>query len=183
LGRFIDIGLKTRIKHKGKGVVMMSVLMAAGLLFPVISGSNLSGRNMTLPRDFEGRLNVVIVAFFREQQLLVDSWSPILRELRKKHADLHVYELPTISRGYIWMKWIIDNGMRSGIKDPDTRDHTITLFTDTGKFRKELDLPTDRTIYLLLVDSKGVVVWKTAGSMTDAGAKSLMEKVDKLSGS
>ena len=159
---------------------MMSALLAAALLFPTISGNNLSGKHMTLPGDFEGRLNIVIVAFFREQQSLVDSWTPVVNELRKKHADLCAYELPTISRGYIWMKWIIATGMRSGIKDSDTRDHTLTLYTDTKKFRRELDLPTDRTIYVLLVDSTGVVRWKIDGSMTDVGAKSLKEKVDSL---
>ncbi len=159
---------------------MMSALLAAGLLFPTISGNNLSGKRMTLPGDFDGRLNIVIVAFFREQQSLVDTWTPVVNELRKKHQDLRAYELPTISRGYVWMKWIIATGMRSGIKDSDTRDHTVTLYTDTKKFRRELDLPTDQTIYVLLLDSKGVVRWKIDGSMTDAGAKSLMEKVESL---
>jgi hypothetical protein len=159
---------------------MMGALLAASLLFPTIRGDNLSGKHMTLPHDFEGRLNIVIVAFFREQQLLVDSWKPVLEELRRKHPDLRAYELPTIGKGYILMKWIIENGMRSGIKDSDTRDHTITLYTNTQKFRRELDLPTDRAIYLMLVDSKGVVRWKTTGSMTAIGADSLKEAVDSL---
>jgi hypothetical protein len=159
---------------------MMSALLTASLLFPTISGNNLSGKHMTLPGDFEGRLNIVIVAFFREQQSLVDSWTPVVNDLRKRHQDLRAYELPTISRGYAWMKWIIATGMRSGIKDTNTRDHTVTLYTDTKKFRRELDLPTDQIIYVLLVDSKGFVRWKIDGSMTDLGAKSLKEKVDSL---
>ena len=156
---------------------MMGALLAAGLLFPTISGDNLSGKHMTLPRDFEGQPNIVIVAFFREQQSLVDTWKSVLEELRKQHPDLRTYELPTIGKGYILMKWIISTGMRSGIKDTDTRDHTVTLYTDTRKFRRELDLPTDRTIYVLLVDSKGVVRWKTDGPMTAMGADSLREEV------
>ena len=160
---------------------MMGALLAASLLFPTISGDNLSGKHMTLPRDFEGRLNIVIVAFFREQQSLVDTWKPVLDELRNQHPDLRTYELPTIGRGYILMKWIINNGMRSGIKDTDTRNHTITLYTDTRKFRRELDLPTDQTIYVLLVDSKGIVRWKTDGPMTAKGADSLKESVESYS--
>jgi hypothetical protein len=161
-------------------MVLMGALLAAGLVFPTISGDNLSGKHMALPRDFEGRPNIVIVAFFREQQALVDTWKPVLDELRKKHPDLRTYELPTIGKGYILMKWIISNGMRSGIKDSDTRDHTITLYTDTRKFRRELDLPTDRAIYVLLVDSRGVVQWKTEGPMTVTGADSLREAVAGL---
>jgi hypothetical protein len=159
---------------------MISALLAVGLLFPTVHGENLSGRQMTLPRDFEGRANIVIVAFYREQQLLVNSWLPAIQELQEKYPELHVYELPTIKTGYVLMKWIIDNGMRSGIRDVKTRDHTITLFTDTKKFRANLALPTDQTIYVLLVDSTGNVRWKTDGSMTPMSATKLNAAVSEL---
>jgi hypothetical protein len=159
---------------------MLGIILAAGLLFPNIEGENLSGRKMELPKDFEGKANIVIVAFRREQQLLVNSWFPVLQELEKKYPELHTYELPTISTGYKLMKWIIDSGMRSGIKDTKTRDHTITLFTDTKKFRQDLDLPTDETIFVLLVNSSGEVKWKTEGSMTPIGAAQLKSAVDEL---
>jgi hypothetical protein len=159
---------------------MMSAILAASLLFPTVKGENLSGRHMVLPRDFEGKLNIVIVAFYREQQLLVNSWLPAIQELMRKYPEIHMYELPTISTGYVLMKWIIDNGMRSGIKDTKTRDHTITLYTDTKKFRKELELPTDETIYVMLVDSSGAVRWKSSGSMTPMSAALLSSAVDEL---
>jgi hypothetical protein len=162
---------------------MMSAILAASLLFPTLKGENLSGRHMVLPRDFEGKLNIVVVAFYREQQLLVNSWLPTVQELQRKYPEIHMYELPTISTGYVLMKWIIDNGMRSGIKDTKTRDHTITLFTDTKKFRQDLDLPTDETIYVMLVDSSGVVRWKTNGSMTAEGATDLGAAIEKILGS
>jgi hypothetical protein len=159
---------------------MMSAILAASLLFPTVKGENLSGRHMVLPRDFEGKLNIVVVAFYREQQLLVNSWLPTVQELQRKYPEIHMYELPTISTGYVLMKWIIDNGMRSGIKDTKTRDHTITLFTDTKKFRQDLDLPTDETIYVMLVDSSGAVRWKSSGSMTPMSAALLSSAVDEL---
>jgi hypothetical protein len=161
---------------------MMSALLAVSLMFPTVKGENLSGRHMLLPRDFEGNLNIVVVAFYREQQLLVNSWLPAIQELQRKYPEIHMYELPTISKGYVLMKWIIDNGMRSGIKDTKTRDHTITLYTDTKKFRKELELPTDETIYVMLVDSSGAVRWKTGGSMTPLGATLMNSAVDELMG-
>jgi hypothetical protein len=159
---------------------MMGLLLAAGLLFPTVQGENLSGRQMMLPKDFDGKANIVIVAFQREQQLLVNSWIPVIQQLEKKYPEIHSYELPTISTGYKLMKWIIDNGMRSGIKDTKTRDHTITLFTDTKKFRKELELPTDETIYVMIVDSSGAVRWKSSGSMTPMSATLLGSAVDEL---
>jgi hypothetical protein len=159
---------------------MMSAILAVSLMFPSIKGENLSGRHLVLPRDFEGKLNIVVVAFYREQQLLVNSWLPTVQELQRKYPEIHMYELPTISTGYVLMKWIIDNGMRSGIKDTKIRDHTITLYTDTKKFRQDLDLPTDETIYVMLVDSSGAVRWKSSGSMTPMSAALLSSAVDEL---
>lgn len=159
---------------------MMGILLTAVLLFPTVQGENLSGRKMLLPDDFAGQANIVIVAFRREQQLLVNSWIPVIQQLELKYPELHTYELPTISTGYKLMKWIIDNGMRSGIKDTKTRDHTVTLFTDTEKFRKDLDLETDDTIYALLVDSSGSVRWKISGSMTPVGAALLSSAIDEM---
>jgi hypothetical protein len=161
---------------------MIGAILAAGLLFPTIQGENLSGRKMVLPKDFEGKVNIVIVAFQREQQLLVNSWTQVIQQLEKKYPELHTYELPTISTGYKLMKWIIDNGMRSGIKDMKTRDHTITLFTNTKKFRDDLSLPTDETIYVMIVDASGAVRWKTSGSMTPMSAALLNAAVDELLG-
>jgi len=122
------------------------------------------------------------VAFYREQQLLVNSWLPAVQELQRKYPELHMYELPVISTGYLLMKWIIDNGMRSGIKDPNTRDHTITIYTDTKKFRKDLDMPTDETIYVMLVDASGAVRWKTGGFVTPMGATLMNSTATELIG-
>lgn len=159
---------------------MIGAILAAGLLFPTVQGESLSGRPMALPKDFEGKVNLIIVAFQREQQLLVNSWTPVIQQLEKKYPELHSYELPTISTGYKPMKWIIDNGMRSGIKDAKARDHTITLYTNTRKFREDLGLATDATIYVMLVDSSGAVRWKTEGSMTPLGATQLNAAVEQL---
>jgi hypothetical protein len=49
-------------------------------------------------------------------------------------------------------------------------------------FRQYLELPTDETIYIMLVDSSGAVRWKTSGSMTPMGAALMNSAVDELIG-
>jgi hypothetical protein len=44
-------------------------------LFPGGSGDNLNGKHFDLPGAFEGALNLVVVAFQREQQHDVDGWT------------------------------------------------------------------------------------------------------------
>ena len=134
--------------------------------FPPVIGFNLAGRRYALPADFEGRLNLVLIAFQREQQDLVDTWLPLARQLAAKHEVLRYYELPTISRAYGPARFVIDGGMRAGIPDPVARATTITLYLDKRAFREALDLPNEDTIYTLLVDRTGDVLWRAQGACT-----------------
>jgi hypothetical protein len=47
-----------------------------GVSFPQLAARDLGGREVALPAGLPGERNVVIVAFRREQQRLVDSWVP-----------------------------------------------------------------------------------------------------------
>ncbi len=63
-------------------------------VFPQVNGNSLTKRKFTLPADFEGELNVVLIAFKRKQQEDVDSWTPHLRPLTADHPGLRVYNCP-----------------------------------------------------------------------------------------
>lgn len=136
--------------------------------FPVVKGSNLEGRDFVLPRDFEGDLNLVFIAFERDQQTLVDSWIPTTKSLIQSYAGLRYYELPTIKKMNWVMRSIINRGMRSGIPDKEARKATITLYMNKDKLKQPLGLPHEDTIYVLLVDAAGKVVWRVEGARTGA---------------
>ena len=136
------------------------------ITFPKISSSNLEGQKFELPQDFKGKLNIVIIAFQREQQDLVDEWLPFLDDLARRNPDIAFYELPTLNISYILVRRVIDEGMRAGIPDKNARERTITLYLNKKIFRKELDIPDEKTIYVLLINKKGKVIWRTQGSFT-----------------
>jgi len=144
-----------------------SVPTFAPTVFPAVRASNLNGRAFDLPRDFAGERNLVIVAFQREQQALVDSWSPAIADLLVRYTDLRFYELPTITRGNPLFRAWLDGAMRGGIPDRQAREHTITLYLDKAAFRQALDLPHEDTIYALLLERSGRVLWRGQGEYTD----------------
>ena len=133
-------------------------------VFPTVEGRNLEGRTFVMPRDFAGDVNVVFVAFKREQQADVDSWGPALETLRARHGALRVYELPTLAREYALMRRFIDGGMRGGIPDPAVRAATITLYIDKGPFKRALDIENESQIQVLLVDRAGMIWWQRSGA-------------------
>lgn len=142
-------------------------------MFPRVRGANLERRSFTLPDDFEGERNLVLIAFKREQQFDIDTWIPTARSLAHSHPEFHYYELPTISRGIPLARWWLDGAMRAGIPDRAARAATITLYLDTGAFREALQLPSEDTIYAMLVDRMGRILWRTEGVCTDENDRAL----------
>lgn len=145
------------------------------VLFPTVSGSNLERRRMTLPADFEGRLNLVILAFWQRHQALVDTWMPLASELEARYSEFAAYELPVIQSRSRLSRWFIDSGMRAGISDQRVRERTITLYLDKPPFLKTLDIADDGTIYAMVVDRTGQVQWRAPGALDESAASDLME--------
>lgn len=146
--------------------------------FPTVSGKNLDRDHFELPRDLDGTLNVVLIAFQRWHQSLVDTWVPFLQQLEAEHPDLRYYELPTIQQLNPLSRVFINEGMRAGIPDPTARERTITLYLDKVAFRRALELPHEEDIYVLLVDRRGEVLWRVTGALTPDKAASLAAAIE-----
>ena len=155
---------------------------AADPAFPAVEGQNLSGRSFALPGAFEGRVNLVFVAFKRQQQAEVDTWLAAAARLAAEHETLRYYELPTLGRGMRLMRSFIDGGMRSGIPDKAQRDRTITLYIDKDSFRRSLQLASEDTVYALVVDRAGRVLARAEGRHTPEKEKALVEAIRSACG-
>jgi hypothetical protein len=147
--------------------------------FPTVRGSNLAGREYTLPADFEGELNIVAVAFQMWHQDEVNTWMPLFEQMEHQVPGLRAYELPVIRSMNRVSQWMIDQGMRGGIPDQATRSRTITLYTDKERFRQALELPSENHIYILLVDRRGEVLWRTQGAYRPDTARELAAAVEQ----
>ena len=134
--------------------------------FPGVTGSNLQRQKLKLPQDFQGELNLVLIAFQQWQQTQVDTWIPFARQLEETHSAVRYYELPTIQRLNVLARTFINEGMRAGIPDPVARERTITLYLDKKTFREALQLSREDDIYVLLLDRQGQVLWRAEGAFT-----------------
>lgn len=149
-------------------------------LFPKISAKNLEGDSFELPYELDGTVNILIIAFRREQQLLVDEWISYLNDYTQKNPQIAYYEIPTIHFSYLPFRWMIDGGMRAGIADKKARQRTITLYINKKEFKKHLDIVDENTIYLVLIDKDGRIIWKTDGNITEDKTRSLEETIGRI---
>lgn len=143
--------------------------------FPKVKGSNLNGEAFNLPNDFKGVFNVIVIAFRRDQTGLLEEWAPPLEDFVAKHPKLAYYELPVLSASYSPIRWWIDGGMRAGIVDDKARKITITIYTNKKRFKSQAKIPNEETVYILFIDRKGSIFWRTAGNFDT-------EKLEQLQG-
>jgi hypothetical protein len=145
--------------------------------FPAVTGSNLQRQRLALPQDFQGELNLVLIAFQQWQQTQVDTWIPFTRQLEETYPAVRYYELPIIQRLNTLARTFINEGMRAGIPDPVARERTITLYVDKNTFRQALQLPHEDDICVLLLDRQGQVLWRAEGAFTQEKGESLAAAV------
>ena len=145
--------------------------------FPTVAGSNLHRKKLSLPQDFQGELNLVLIAFQQWQQTQVDTWIPFARQLEDSHPGVRYYELPTIRELNVLARTFINEGMRAGLPDQTVRERTITLYLDKDEFRQALQLPHEDHIYALLLDSEGQVLWRSEGAFTLEKGESLQSQL------
>jgi len=150
--------------------------------FPHISSENLARETFELPGDFEGQLNLCLIAFQRWHQALINSWVPLARQLEEEYDGFVYYEFPVIRRLNPLFRSFIDQGMRGGIPEPLARHKTITLYTDKDAFKEALAIDDEEEIHLRLVDRQGAVHWHAAGALTREPAEALEETVERLLG-
>ena len=145
------------------------------MTFPTLSGSNLLRQKQNLPRDFQGKLNLVFIPFQRWHQAEVDSWGALAEELEKLYQGLFYYELPTLQSGGPLYKFFLNEGMRAGIPNPKTRQRTITLYLDKADFRAALEMPDEDHIYILVIDCQGKEFFRARGPYSRAAEASLRQ--------
>lgn len=156
---------------------LFSMSLAQSVIFPDIQGENLNGETYAMPQDFEGELNLILIAFTQGQQTQIDTW---LAHAETLELDaLRVYEVPVLGSSYRLLRSIIDGGMRSGIDDPVARARTITFYGNKPALMDALSLPNEKTIYAVLVRSNGEVLWQAQGEANQENAASLDAYLNK----
>ena len=150
------------------------------MTFPTVNGSNLQRAKLTLPQDFEGKYNLLFIAFQQWQQDEVNTWIALAETCEARFPELVYYELPTIRALNGLSKFFINEGMRAGIPNQKSRERTITLYLDKDDFRTDLALEDEEHIFALLIDHQGNEYWRARGPLSQSSEAGLLEALDRL---
>ncbi len=142
---------------------------------PTVQAKDLNGRVLALPKDLPGERTIAIVAFQREQQPNVDTWT---RGLKLLESSLPWLELPVIDDPGAVARWFIAGGMRRGIKDHALWQHVVTLYTRKADLNRALEITSEATVYVLVLDREGRVVERVSGDYSPAAAEQVLRAVN-----
>ena len=151
--------------------------------FPDVEGRNLAGDVVELPAQLAKPHTIIIVAYKRWHQSLVDTWLPRLEVIEDARDDLAVLELPTIAKMNFVSKWWIYHGMRSGITSERARARTVTLHLDKNEFNRHLGIGDEDNIHVFLVDQNGRIRWRTRGVWSEYKQLSFESRLRELTSS
>lgn len=150
-------------------------------MFPQLTTSNLKRHKVRLPEDFQGEINLLLLAFLQWQQADVDTWIPLAQKIERARPGFAYYELPVLSPMGIIRRTFINEGMRAGIPNDLARERTLTLYVDQGDFLRALGLPLRlEQIYAVLLGRNDEVLWWTDGRLTPEKERKIEELVDDV---
>ena len=137
-------------------------------IFPTVTGTNLHGDEKTLPECLEKDKTILVVAFQRWQQELCDEWYAEIEKYMGENEDTAYFEVPTIRKMNGFMRWFIYRGMRGGITSAEMRRQVVTLHIDKEPFTKALDIGSEETVYVFVVDKNGKILSRAEGEFSSS---------------
>jgi hypothetical protein len=149
-----------------------------GKKFPEVTADSLAKTRESIPGSAQGKVALIAVAFLQQSQPQLDSWLGPFTERFGSKEEYTFYEVPMISSGYKFMRFIIDSGMRGGIPK-EKHKNVVTMYGDVEKYMNELELDA-RFGYAFLLDREGIIRWQGKGFSTPEALKELFEMAEKL---
>ena len=133
---------------------------------PSLTSHSLAGTPVHLPDDAHGQVTLILIAFQRQAQAMVDSWLIPYNKKFDGKPEFTFYEIPMI-KGKWWRLFSssIDGGMRMGIPEKK-HEHVITYYGDIRQYLSVLDIHDLSFAYAFLLDKKGYIIWRGKGFAT-----------------
>ena len=154
--------------------------MSQPVEFPHVQARDLEGLDVALPEAFAGGHNVVLVAFHRRHQTLVDSWVSWLEDVASRDPELRFYEVPVLGGMWSPVRPFIDGGMAAAIRDPIVLRRTLTIYGSVSNVMKPLGIVNRSTIALFVLDRSGLVSWSGRGGFNESTARELAKALQAV---
>jgi hypothetical protein len=160
------------------GLAKVPMIPLGGKL-PKLRGELLSGRSIVLPDSVRGSALLLLLGFTYESRHDVEAWAERFRRDFGPDSRILCYEIPVIGGAARLARPFIDGGMRRGTPRA-LHERVITLYRDAAEWKQRAGFAERDVAYVLLVDSKGRVLWLAQGPFGEERYGLLAERVRDL---
>ncbi len=144
-------------------------------VFPSITTEALDRTPLQLPAQFEGRQNLLLFSWARDQATQVDTWTPVAQALQHTDFTFRVYRMLVSARESALYRWWDNASLRASETDPQLLHWSVPLYTDKAALCRSLGIADDEhRVAAVLVDRAGRVLWHAEGTSTDQTRKGLL---------
>lgn len=145
---------------------------------PATTTYTLAKQRITLPRDLAGEKNLLIFYFDQSQIPTVKPWMTEAQTLVHLYPNLRYYVLPISSSELDLNRWWDNSALRVVFNDPTQWPSIVPLYVHKKRFCSLLDMRDEHSIYVLLSNKQGQILWSTHGPLTAEQAKSTLMAVE-----
>ena len=143
---------------------------------PKTDFETLSGQKLTLPGALSGKPALLIIGFSHSSSKPTGEWAKDLSSDCHSRAHLVCYQIAVLQDAPRMFRGMITGGIKRGIPK-DEQDFFLILVHDEDTWKSLAGFSNPDDAYLLFVDDRANIRWKTHGPPTPAAVKSLREKL------
>jgi len=165
-GALIITGIGAVAKRSGPAAHTTQDLV--GKKFPILKGKALNGDEVEFPKVTKGKVALLSIAFIQSSQSKIDSWTTPLEgtgKLLSTTPGLEYYEIPLMPSHNSFVRFMANNGMRSGIPKAK-HSHVVCYYGDQKPYFKALGSTQKTDAFFLVLDKEGIVRYKQEGFAT-----------------
>ncbi|MCC7573405.1 MAG: hypothetical protein KO464_08455 [Candidatus Methanofastidiosum sp.] len=144
-----------------------------GKIFPKITAYSLAKTEVILPDMAIGKVTLIGIAFVRQAQEMLDSWSIPFEDRFSNMSNYIYYEIPMLNGLWKLFRSSIDGGMRAGIP-LEKHTNVLTHYGNYKEYTSYLSIDNINNGYVFLLDMEGLIRFRGIGY---ASEKDLVEMI------
>ncbi|SDJ94173.1 ATP10 protein [Catalinimonas alkaloidigena] len=146
-----------------------------GQPFPEVSGTTLTGKSMTVPKDTQGKYTLLGLAYSKKSQDDLETWfQPVYSTFLDKNRSMwevssynvNIYFIPMISGIKEAASGKIEKRLKKEL-DPALQPHVLFYTGSIKEYKDALNLGKKDEPYFFVLDADGKVVYATQGAYSD----------------
>lgn len=136
--------------------------LSDGEPFPTISGTLLTGEELTVPEDLLGSVSVLLLGWDYAARLQVEEWTRYLGDTFAGYPEMAVLIMPMIDGAGRLLRGVINASMQRGTPEAE-QSHVLTVFGDLRALRRRLGVDDARRVQVFVLGRTGRVAWHADG--------------------